>query len=325
MYVRVASPSGCQTLFPPKSPLTATWFEYDVSPGSVSFAAAPSATTSVPFGDFSLSVSADPRLLTLQYSLDGRDWMACDTSFRVGPLAPGTHMVSARAVDSSGTVYSAVVQYSWLVQASSASSLLLTVPDEGNHTLAVWAVDSLGNRNVDPVEWTWTLDSTPPVTLATLTGGSSITNAPVVTVAVVYGGEQHPELCSVCWQASGVLSGSGCTNTTLSFGYVRDGTASLSLESADAAGNVAQPMVLSWTWDTSPPRTIAAPSLACDVFGAGTLHSMTATWRTCLCAFVCVSLLCSVRCPIPEIRTFCVCNAGVVLLCSVKVSAPAQW
>ena len=271
VYARVASPSGCQTRFSPKSPLSATWYEYDAPPGAVSFTSTPPATSSIPFSDFVLSSTGHPRLVSLQYALDGRDWMACDTSFRVGPLAPGVHSVAVRAVDGSGTVFSPLARHTWQVQASTGSSLLLPIAEEGLHTLAVWAVDGLGNRNPDPTVWSWTLDVTPPVVAAALSPHRAVTNAATVVVDVAVSGEEYPQRCDVCFTGSGVLSGGDCTtNTSLRFGYVRDGAAALSVSARDIAGNPSLSTLVVWTWDTSPPATAATLSTSCATPDAGT-------------------------------------------------------
>ena len=273
LYTRVAVPSGCDAKFSAAAPLSATWYEYDVAPGVVSFSSTPPVTTPVPFGDFTIASTSHPQQMMLQYALDGSAWIACDTSFRVGPLSPGYHNVTVRALDVTGATSSSIVVHEWTVESSSGSSLALTIPDDGQHTLSVWAIDALGNRDTHPALWSWVLDTAPPVTIASLTNNRTATNAVVVAVDVACGGEQYPVLCSVCWSGAGVVSGDGCSgNSTLLFEYVRDGFASLALWSHDAAGNVAvRSASLSWTWDTVPPDTVANVSLNCSVDGSGTV------------------------------------------------------
>ena len=107
-----------------------------------------------------------------------------------------------------------------------------------------------GNVEVSPDVVTWIVDTQPPSTNATLRT-RAVTNDPIVVVDVSCAGELRPDLCSVCYSASGaLLTTTTCVvNTTLRFPYSRDGDVVLQLAAKDGGGNIdPNPVRLQWTW-----------------------------------------------------------------------------
>jgi hypothetical protein len=140
------------------------------------------------------------------------------------------------------------------------------VATDGNHTLVLSSEDAAGNAG-SVVSVSWYTDRVPPVTSATVVGGSRFVRDASASVSVACVNEAYPALCVACWQyavvddpGSTLTSTGGCESTsTLSFGYTFDGVASVDVFSVDAAGNVGgNASRVMWTWDRTPPDTTAA-------------------------------------------------------------------
>ena len=278
--VRVAVPSGCSaSAYPPQSPLSSSWYEYDVAPGAPVFITTPDAASAIPYSDFVLSTTAHPLQSFLQCAVDGEWWIGCDVTVRVGPLSPGVHTLRVRTVDVSGSVHGPVAAYQWSIQPSSGSTLVAAVTD-GPHTLRVWATDPIGNVQLSPTEYDWLVDTQPPVTRLTVSA-PALTNAAVVVVTVACDGEGLPDQCVACWWRSSLAvlqQTSHCaTNKTLVFPYTADGVYTINVQTTDAAGNDAAALAIAqWTWDTTPPVTNATLNLSCGVVDGGRVAASAA-------------------------------------------------
>jgi hypothetical protein len=91
--------------------------------------------------------------LLWQYSLDGSQWAHTTHSFRVGPLATGSHSVSVRAVtpggvpvDPAGAPGPLLLLHTWNVVSASNSTLTLTDVADGVHSLRVVATSLVSSE-----------------------------------------------------------------------------------------------------------------------------------------------------------------------------------
>jgi hypothetical protein len=132
-----------------------------------------------------------------------------------------------------------------------------TVPDplaSTTHTMYVRAIDSVGNVQVTPTTFTWTVDLDPPDTTITRLGSTPSTD---VVSFVLTSNESATFECN--------LDGTGFVACASSFTTpsLSDGEHTLIVRAIDTAGNV-DPSPASHTWlvDTTPPDTfiLSGPS-----------------------------------------------------------------
>jgi hypothetical protein len=143
--VRIAVPSGCESLSAAQQQLSVSWFEYDPAPGVPYCVTVPSVSTPSAFGTFVLSKSGLAELSYFQYSLDALPWTPCDSTVGVGPLRGGSHTITVRTVDVSGTMFGPTISCAWTVVSQSGSTLDVIGLRDGSHTLVVAAHDLAGN------------------------------------------------------------------------------------------------------------------------------------------------------------------------------------
>ncbi|MFP2963733.1 adventurous gliding motility protein AgmC, partial [Myxococcus sp. 1LA] len=131
-----------------------------------------------------------------------------------------------------------------------------TALPDGNHTLAVRAVDAAGNADPTPATYAWTVDATAPNTTI-VSGPAAVTNA--TTATFDFSSNESP----VTYQCS--LDGApfvACTDPQTYTG-LSQGNHTLAVRAVDAAGNVdSTPATYAWTVDTTPPDTtiVSGPS-----------------------------------------------------------------
>ncbi len=94
-----------------------TWFEPAGAAGAVRFTSAPTGTAFSSFASFGFETTAALGTVSVEYSLDNSSWAPAGAALRVGPLAPGTHVMRVRATD--GSAYSDVEVASWTVLSQS--------------------------------------------------------------------------------------------------------------------------------------------------------------------------------------------------------------
>ncbi|WP_420810052.1 adventurous gliding motility protein AgmC [Corallococcus macrosporus] len=129
------------------------------------------------------------------------------------------------------------------------------LPD-GDHTLAVRAVDAAGNADPSPATYAWTVDATAPDTTI-VSGPPAVTNA--TTATFDFSSNESP----VTYECS--LDGApfvACTDPQ-GFTALSQGSHTLSVRAVDAVGNMdPTPATYSWTVDTTPPDTtiVSGPS-----------------------------------------------------------------
>ncbi|MCP3145283.1 Ig-like domain-containing protein, partial [Pyxidicoccus xibeiensis] len=144
-----------------------------------------------------------------------------------------------------------------------ASATFGPLPD-GDHTLAVRAVDTAGNRDATPATHEWTVDTTAPV--VTLTTPAS--GAVVPTNVVTYSGTTDPG-STVTVVVDGINVGTatadGTGNWTLTPPTpLAEGPHSVTVTATDPAGNTSSPVTHPFTVDGLPPETtitVAPPAL----------------------------------------------------------------
>ncbi|WP_240359172.1 adventurous gliding motility protein AgmC [Pyxidicoccus trucidator] len=126
----------------------------------------------------------------------------------------------------------------------------------GNHTLAVRAVDAAGNVDPTPATHAWTVDATVPDTTI-VSGPALVTNATTATFDFSSNESPVTYQCSVDGAAF-----AACTDP-LTLSNVSAGNHTLAVRAVDAAGNVdPTPATYAWTVDlTDPaPPVITAPA-----------------------------------------------------------------
>lgn len=196
-------------------------------------------------------------------------WKPCTAGeFVVGTLAVGRHRLLARAVHiNSGETTGSVISHDWTVQTNDASSFDLAHLELGPHTVAILAVDSAGNEQTEDtiVDFTWSVDRTPPVTHATVQNAAfGFINGSVVEVAATCYGEEFVEYCEFCWTMAPLNSSvalTGCDK--LVDGTLRlvipespawEGATEVHVRAIDGAGNEdAVGATDSWVTDRVPP------------------------------------------------------------------------
>ncbi|AEI68972.1 adventurous gliding motility protein AgmC [Corallococcus macrosporus] len=129
------------------------------------------------------------------------------------------------------------------------------LPD-GDHTLAVRAVDAAGNADPSPATYAWTVDATAPDTTI-VSGPAAVTNA--TTATFDFSSNESP----VTYECS--LDGApfvACTDPQ-GFTGLSQGNHTLSVRAVDGVGNMdPTPATYAWTVDTAPPDTaiVSGPS-----------------------------------------------------------------
>jgi hypothetical protein len=167
--------------------------------------------------------------------------------------------------------------------------------DPGSHTFQVQATDAADNVEVSPQSYTWTVDTTPPVTTIA-SGPPAVSSSSSATFAVASSEPNSTIRCSLdggAWQtcvsaSQCELLGSpftGCSGT-VEFTGLAEGAHTLSVQATDAAGNQdATGASYSWTVDADPPVTsfTEAPSGATSstsaTFAFSALDSTASTFQ----------------------------------------------
>ncbi|MGH3145384.1 MAG: hypothetical protein ACRDTR_06230, partial [Rubrobacter sp.] len=119
---------------------------------------------------------------------------------------------------------------------------------EGPHTFEVRAVDQAGNVDPTPESYTWTVDTTAPVTTLDSTPDATSTET---TATFRFSSEAGATFeCKLDDAASFTECSSPQTYTDLS-----EGSHTFEVRATDALGNVEEPVSYTWTVDTIAPKT----------------------------------------------------------------------
>ncbi|WP_082282730.1 Ig-like domain-containing protein [Myxococcus hansupus] len=127
---------------------------------------------------------------------------------------------------------------------------------DGEHTLAVRAVDAAGNVDATPATHTWTVDTQPPTVAITAPANGAVLDVATVT----YTGTAEPD-STVTVVVDGVTLGTvdadGAGNWTFTANApLAEGSHTVSVTATDAAGNTSTPVTHTFTMDAEPPETL---------------------------------------------------------------------
>lgn len=129
----------------------------------------------------------------------------------------------------------------------------------GTYTLSVTATDAAGNvGGNDPAASGYVLDRTPPTIAVSPASSTTGTSAGITWGVTVAGG--HTVTCEVS-NASTVSSSCTPTGGTVTASRDTDGVITLKVTAVDAYGNAAEPVILTYTRDTTPAQpTVSVPT-----------------------------------------------------------------
>ena len=190
-------------------------FGVDVVFDQVSISSSPPLVTASTTADFVFTTTAQVALVQFQYRVNSSLWTACDAALHLDGLGIGHHNISARAVSvANDSVVSGVVTYAWQVVADNDSVICSPGDPDGKHRVTIVAAASNGGVSrvePDPLTAAWTVDTVPPLTVATLVT-PSIYNGPYGVVNVSCVGEAILSGCSYCWRTFvGTYTAASCT------------------------------------------------------------------------------------------------------------------
>ncbi|NTX62946.1 Ig-like domain repeat protein [Myxococcus sp. CA051A] len=183
------------------------------------------------------------------------DTTAPDTAIDSGPEALTNEVLAAFVFSSN----EASVTYECSLD--SAAFAPCTVQDEagpladGEHTLAVRAVDAAGNRDASPATHTWTVDTEAPAVAITFPAQGAVLD----TATVTYSGTAEAG-STVTVVADGItldsfVAGSSGVWTLPGGSPLADGTHTVSVTATDAAGNTSTVVTHTFNVDAQPPET----------------------------------------------------------------------
>jgi len=152
------------------------------------------------------------------------------------------------------------------VWAACASPVTFSSLAEGQHTLQVRAVDAAGQRDAAPKTYSWTVDTTAPVTPAIASAPSSPAQSSAFGFSVPTGETAECQVDDGAWTA--------CASPYTPAGLA-DGAHTFKLRTVDGAGNRSEPVVATWTLDTAAP---AAPALIGATEGNVTAKTAEFVW-----------------------------------------------
>ena len=148
------------------------------------------------------------------------------------------------------------------------SPLSLVGLGEGQHTVLVRAVDTLGNTDPTPASATWTVDQTAPTTSVSSAPAGPVKTAPEFVLSSSEAGSTFS-----CKVDSGGFA--ACTSPFTPSGSLADGAHTIEVYATDAAGNDdPAPVTRTFTIDTAPP----AVSITSGPTAGSTINSTSATF-----------------------------------------------
>ena len=134
--------------------------------------------------------------------------------------------------------------------------------EDGQYTMEIRAHDGVGNKDVSPASFTWTVDTSPPVTTidsatdsnnrVITSGGNTSSNSMIFLFSSIDSsvGVDHSE-CSID-NSNFTVCTSPIQFTSTNLG---DGTHTLQIRSEDKVGNRGSAPTFNWTIDTKSPST----------------------------------------------------------------------
>ncbi|MFP2957252.1 Ig-like domain-containing protein [Myxococcus sp. 1LA] len=126
---------------------------------------------------------------------------------------------------------------------------------DGNHTLAVRAVDAAGNVDATPATHDWEVDTAAPAVAITFPASGEVLD----TATVTYAGTAEPNstvVVVVNGNTVGTVEADGSGQWTLPVNTpLAEGTHTVSVTATDAADNTSEPVSHTFTVDAEPPET----------------------------------------------------------------------
>ena len=138
---------------------------------------------------------------------------------------------------------------------------------DGVHTLVARAHDGVGNKDLSPASFSWTVDTVAPLTSinsafdgnksAISTGGNTSSNYAIFTFSATdTGGKEDKGVGINHFECILDNSNSITCTSPLEINSLREGNHNLQIFSKDNVGNMrSSPALLSWNVDTIPPTT----------------------------------------------------------------------
>ena len=221
---------------------------------------------------------------SFECALDNDMFSECRTEYT--GLADGQHRFQVRATDSAGNTDATPAAYSWTVDTTAPVTTITDGPDaltklttasitftanepasfecaldndmfsecrteytgltDGQHRLQVRATDRVGNTDATPAAYSWTVDTTAPVTTIT-DGPDALTK--LTTASITFTADEPASF--ECALDNDMFSECRTEYTGLT-----DGQHRLQVRATDRVGNTdATPAAYSWTVDTTAPQT----------------------------------------------------------------------
>jgi hypothetical protein len=220
----------------------------------------PASETTSSIAAFSFSSATTPPIFAC--SLDEEAFSPCYSGKRFGPLTVGTHAMTITIADADGNLRTEVppVFHSWTILPSSTETVSEVGLTEGPHTLAVRAIDEVGNVEPSHV-FSWTVVTTAPSVTAWLQSGNLVNSDTVVLMGrCVLSSVNSEGNCHVCVSVDGAQRQCFSTDTggvfSAALSAPSEGIHTAVVTVLDDAGNSCEePAVVVWTKDSVPPAT----------------------------------------------------------------------
>jgi alpha-tubulin suppressor-like RCC1 family protein len=268
-------------------PYQLTWNVTNPSPDTTitSTLANPNNLTAVPF-TFTANLSGS----TFECSIDGSAYAVCTSGQTFAVSTEGSHTFGVRGVSSTGNADPSPATAAWSTDLTAPNTTIVDKPalatqsgsasftytstetdqvfecsidgaafstcpavgisysgrTEDSHTFQVRALDAVGNYDATPATYTWVVDATKPV--ISITGGPSGTSGSATATFTFSANESGVVFsCSIDGGAFAT-----CVSPKAYPGLLEDAH-TFTIRGTDAAGNVSDDVIRTWTIDTSLP------------------------------------------------------------------------
>jgi len=156
--------------------------------------------------------------------------------------------------------------------ASCGSSFSGSVVGDGQHTFDVWAIDHAGNVSVSAAEYTWTVDTTPPVVKIDSAPSGYVKN----TDASIDFSSPEGGVTFQCKMDGGAW---GACTSPADYPGLSEGSHTFSLRGIDAHSNISQAKTATWTIDLQTHKPDAWIGVA-NKFVGDSIYNNDATKQT---------------------------------------------
>ncbi|MFV0318709.1 MAG: Ig-like domain repeat protein [Microthrixaceae bacterium] len=124
---------------------------------------------------------------------------------------------------------------------------------DGNHTFEVRAIDLADKVDETPANWTWTVDTTPPVVID-LDGPPPTTTDP--DAVLTFSADEPASFECRLRNLAGHDTGWEPCASPKTYSSLLDGRYTFEVRATDTAGNLGAALSRQWTLDTAPPETL---------------------------------------------------------------------